>query len=380
MSSIEFIDENKTKAKIKVIGVGGCGGNAASEMLKTSLAGEVGIYAVNTDNQALDSIDSNCERIQIGQQVAKGLGVGADYEKARQAAQHDRERLEEIVDGADMIFIAAGMGGGTGTGAAPVIAEICKEKSILTVAVVTKPFTWEGEGRARNAKAGIQMLSGVTDSIIIVPNDRICEVYGDDLMFTDAFKYSDDILSNAVSGICEIIYRAGRINVDFADVKTVMSEMGQAMMGTAQESGIDRAARVAKNVIDCPLLEGIKLERARGILVNITTNASNNFKMQELNEIMSIIRKTATDESKIFFGFVDDPSMDDSIRVTLVATGLNAPPQANNGPSVSAQRIKAVPENTGLVRNQRGFNANSNQGNLLNNDDQIPAMLRKQHN
>lgn len=381
MSNFEFVEENKTKAKIKVIGVGGCGGNAANAMLDTSLAGEVGLYAVNTDAQALESIRSGCERIQIGQQIAKGLGVGAEYEKARQAAEQDRERLEEIVAGSDMVFIAAGMGGGTGTGAAPVIAEICREKNALTVAVVTKPFSWEN--RQSNTDAGIEMLSKATDSIIIVPNDRIGEVFGNDLSMADAFRHSDSILSNAVAGICEIIYLPGRINVDFADVRTVMSEMGQAMMGTASESGVDRAARAAKKVIDCPLLEGIKLDNARGILVNITVN-EDKFKISELSEIMEIIKATAASSAKTFFGQVHNPEMEDELRITLVATGLDSGGSSQAGPGYSREEVpmRAPRPTNKFLRSNRASSAgaHANQGSLLNDDQSIPAMLRKQHN
>ena len=261
---IDFVDDTQTRAKIKVIGVGGCGGNAVNTMLKTSLEGEVAMYAVNTDAQALNSLGEGCERIQIGHSIAKGLGVGADYQRAEEAANQDIDRIEEIIEGADMVFIAAGMGGGTGTGAAPVIAEKCRDKKILTVAVVTKPFEWEN--RAENAKIGITKLSEFVDSIIIVPNDRIKEVHGVDISIADTWRFSDAILSNAVAGICEIIYKPGQINVDFADVKAVMSETGQAMMGTVSVNGIDRASRAANDVIACPLLEDINLSNASGVL------------------------------------------------------------------------------------------------------------------
>lgn len=374
-NNFEFVEENKTKAKIKVIGVGGCGGNAANAMLDTSLAGEVGLYAINTDAQALAKIRDGCECVQIGQSIAKGLGVGADHEKARQAAEQDRERIEEIVDGSDMVFIAAGMGGGTGTGAAPVIAEICRENHILTVAVVTKPFSWEN--RHHNTAAGIEMLQRVTDSIIIVPNDRIGEVYGKDLTVEEAFKSSDSILSNAVSGICEIIYVPGRVNVDFADVKKVMSEMGQAMMGTATEGGVDRAARAAKKVIDCPLLEGIKLANARGVLVNITADLDN-FKISELEDIMQIIRETSEKDANIFFGQVNNAEMGEEIRITLVATGLNGGQHAGGGSGYSSQTVPLAKPSPRLIRTNRNLNAN--QGSLLGEGEDLPAMLRKQHN
>lgn len=380
-SSIDFVDESKTHAKIKVIGVGGGGGNAANAMLKTSLDGEVAIHAINTDSQALGRMGDTCGRVQIGMELTKGLGVGGDWQTAAKAAEADIHRIEDIVAGADMVFIAAGMGGGTGTGASPVIAAKCRELGILTVAVVTKPFEWEN--RADNAQVGIDNLSKSVDSIIVVPNDRIEEVYGTDMSFADAFAKSDEILTNAVAGICEIIYCPGQINVDFADVKAVMSEMGQAMMGTATESGIDRAARAAQAVIECPLLEGIKLSNARGVLVNITVDPEK-FKMSEIKEAMKIIRDTTSSTANVFFGLVDRKDIGDDLRITLVATGLKSEGRGvkriDGGPAAPGKMANGSTNMFTSNRKRAASIAERNQGSLLGGDSsEVPTMLRRQH-
>ncbi|MBF2735239.1 MAG: cell division protein FtsZ [Betaproteobacteria bacterium AqS2] len=390
-SNINFIEENKTRARIKVIGVGGGGGNAVNAMAAGSLDGALSMYAVNTDAQALDNIREGCERIQIGHKVAGGLGVGADYARAEEAARQDIDRIDEIIDGADMVFIAAGMGGGTGTGASHVIASRCQDRGILTVAVVTKPFSWENRGK--NAEVGIDNLSRYADSIIIVPNDRVAEVYGDEINLRQMFVHSDTILSNAVSGICDIIYTPGHINVDFADVKAVMSETGQAMMGTAAEKGVDRANRAAHAVIECPLLEGIELANARGLLVNITAD-QDNFSMKEVTEMMEIIRGTSASGAQVFFGVCDNKELGDEIRITLVATGLRssgrpsiissgggkgANGSGRSGASAGYSR-KAHAAAPSIVSTNREGGAIS-QGSLLNGgrDEETPAMLRRQH-
>ena len=383
MTKFNFEDEGQSRARIKVIGVGGGGGNAASAMLATSLAGDVSIYALNTDAQALSNIPAGCECIQIGHKIAGGLGVGADYGKAEEAARQDVDRIDEIIDGADMIFLAAGMGGGTGTGATPFIASRCKERGILTVAVVTKPFSFEN--RQQNAQVGIDNLGQHADSIIIIPNDRIAEVYGADTTVGSMFKHSDTILSNAVAGICEIIYRPGHINVDFADVKAVMSEHGQAMMGTAEESGVDRAVRVAQAVIECPLLEGIELSNARGLLVNITAD-QDNLSMKEINDMMDIIGATSATGVHVFFGMCDNKECGDKIKITLVATGLRRPggkPRPQVFPGGPGGNGGGGGGNDAGGRRRPSLiqpNRISNQGDLLNGgDDKTPAMLRRQH-
>ncbi len=380
-SSIDFVDESKTQAKIKVIGVGGAGGNAANAMLKASLDGEVAMHAINTDAQALGRMGEACGRMQIGYELTKGLGVGGDWETAAKAAMGDIDRIEDVVAGADMVFIAAGMGGGTGTGAAPVIAQKCRELDILTVAVVTKPFGWEN--RNENAQIGIENLSKNVDSIIVVPNDRLKEVYGSDLPISEAFDKSDEILTNAVAGICEIIYCPGKVNVDFADVKSVMSEMGQAMMGTATESGIDRAARAAQAVIECPLLEGIKLSNARGVLVNITVDPTK-LKSSELEEAMKIIRDTTSSSAKVFFGLVDREDFGDDMRITLVATGLRSESgvkKIDGGPASPGKLANGgSPMFTSNRKRAAAIAERNNQGSLLGGDNSdVPTMLRRQH-
>jgi len=258
--------------------------------------------------------------LQIGMDITKGLGAGAKPEIGREAALEDRDRIAEMIDGADMLFITAGMGGGTGTGAAPIIAEVAKEMGILTVAVVTKPFAFEGK-RSKVAVDGLEELSKHVDSLIIIPNDKLMEVLGDDVTFLDAFKAANDVLHNAVSGIAEIINCPGLVNVDFADVRTVMSEMGMAMMGSALATGPDRAVLAAEQAVASPLLENVNLANARGVLVNITANHS--FKMKEYNDVMRTIRSFTAEDATVIVGNVFDESIGEGLRVTMVATGLN---------------------------------------------------------
>ena len=381
-NSITFIEDDKSQAKIKVIGVGGGGGNAVNAMLDVSLDGEVALYAINTDAQALDRIRDGCERVQIGNATSKGLGVGANPKLAAEAAHQDIDRVVDIVDGADMVFVAAGMGGGTGTGAAPVIGAKCRELGILTVAIVTRPFLWENRGKA--ASEGISQLGKCVDSIIVVPNDGISEVYGDDLSMSECFAESDRVLSNAVAGICEIIYSQGKVNVDFADVRSVMAEMGQAMMGTASASGVDRARIAAENVIACPLLEGIKLENAQGLLVNVTADEGR-LKMSELNAAMDVIRRAGSPEARVFFGFVDNKEMKEEVRITLVATGLSSKAEGihifNGGSATPPGAVRDLGSRSLLKTNRGAAAFSSNQSSLLDEDSsQIPAMLRRQHN
>jgi cell division protein FtsZ len=314
----EIMDNENKEAVIKVIGVGGCGGNAVEHMIAKNVGG-VEFICANTDMQALKKSQAKTV-LQIGMGITKGLGAGAKPEIGREAALEDRERIAEIIDGADMLFITAGMGGGTGTGAAPIVAEVAKEMGILTVAVVTKPFAFEGK-RGKVATDGLEELSKHVDSLIIIPNDKLMEVLGDDVTFTDAFKAANDVLHNAVSGIAEIINCPGLVNVDFADVRTVMSEMGMAMMGSAVASGPDRAVLAAEQAVASPLLENVNLANARGVLVNIT--ASHSFKMKEYYDVMNTIRSFTAEEATVIVGNVFDESMGDGLRVTMVATGLN---------------------------------------------------------
>jgi cell division protein FtsZ len=312
----EIVDNQPTGPVIKVIGVGGGGGNAINRMIEHGVKG-VEFLAVNTDAQVL-SRNKARNQIQLG---TSGLGAGAKPEEARAVALADRDRIEEAVAGSHMVFITAGMGGGTGTGAAPVIAEVARGLGILTVAVVTKPFTFEGSKRMKIAEQGLEEIAPHVDSLIVILNDRLEEVLGEDVTQDDAFKAADDVLSNAVAGIAEIINNPGMVNVDFQDVRTVMSEQGMAMMGSAEANGIDRARIAAEQAIACPLLDGVNLAGARGVLVNITASKAS-LKLRETKEVMNIIRTFAAEDATIIYGGVFDDGLAESLRVTVVATGL----------------------------------------------------------
>ncbi|HEY9130111.1 MAG TPA: cell division protein FtsZ [Dyella sp.] len=315
----ELIEKLAPNAVIKVIGVGGGGGNAVAHMLNANIEG-VEFVVANTDAQAMKSCGSRTH-LQLGGNVTKGLGAGANPEVGRQAALEDRERIEEMLDGADMVFITAGMGGGTGTGAAPVVAQLAKEKGILTVAVVTKPFPFEGRRRMQVALKGIEDLSQHVDSLITVPNEKLLSVLGREVTLLNAFKAANDVLQGAVQGIADLITAPGLINVDFADVRTVMSEMGMAMMGSGTARGDDRAQAAAEAAINNPLLEDVNLNGACGILVNVT--AGPNLTMREFDEIGRVIHDFASEDATVVIGTSLDPEMQDDVRVTVVATGLN---------------------------------------------------------
>ena len=310
----EIMEKDPSATTIKVIGVGGAGGNAVDHMTRENVQGVESICA-NPDAQALKR-SSPPDKMQLGK---TGLGAGAKPDLGPAAAQEERERIADNLRGAHMVFITAGMGGGTGTGAAPVVAEVARELGILTVGVVTKPFAFEGK-RLRIAEAGIDELSKHVDSLIVILNERLMEVMGDDVSMQDAFQAADNVLRNAVGGVAEIINFPGLVNVDFEDVRTVMGEMGMAMMGPAVAAGMDRARLAAEQAVASPLLEGIHLSGARGVLVNIT--ASTSLKMKEVNEVMNTIREFAAEDAHIIFGAVFDDNMEDSLRVTVVATGL----------------------------------------------------------
>ena len=305
-------------AVIKVIGVGGGGGNAVEHMVRERIEG-VEFFAVNTDAQALRKTAVG-QTIQIGNNITKGLGAGANPEVGRNSAEEDREALRSALEGADMVFIAAGMGGGTGTGAAPVVAEVAKELGILTVAVVTKPFNFEGKKRMAFAEQGIAELSKHVDSLITIPNDKLLKVLGRGISLLDAFGAANDVLKGAVQGIAELITRPGMMNVDFADVRTVMSEMGYAMMGSGVACGEDRAEEAAEMAISSPLLEDIDLSGARGVLVNIT--AGFDLRLDEFETVGNTIRAFASDNATVVIGTSLDPEMNDELRVTVVATGI----------------------------------------------------------
>ena len=315
----EIVENSGNGTVIKVVGVGGAGGNAVDHMIKNGVQG-VEFVAANTDAQALARGQAKSQ-IQLG---ATGLGAGAKPEAGRAAAQEARDQISDALRGAHMVFITAGMGGGTGTGAAPVVAEVAKEMGILTVAVVTKPFSFEGARRLQSAEAGIEELSQHVDSVIVILNEKLEEVLGDDISMEDAFVSADNVLKNAVAGISEIINVPGLINVDFQDVRTVMSEQGMAMMGSATANGIDRARIAAEEAVASPLLEGVNLSGARGVVVNITANKSS-LKLRETKEVMNTIRSFAADDATIIFGAVYDEAMGEDLRVTVVATGLGQP-------------------------------------------------------
>ena len=317
----ELVENYTPSATIKVIGVGGGGGNAVAQMIDASIDG-VEFIAANTDAQALRQFKGKTI-LQIGSSVTKGLGAGANPEVGRQAALEDREHIMEMLAGADMVFITAGMGGGTGTGAAPVIAQAAKDQGILTVAVVTKPFHFEARRRMQIAEKGIEELAAHVDSLITIPNAKLGDVLGGETLLLNAFKAANDVLQGAVQGIAELITRPGLINVDFADVRTVMSEMGMAMMGSGQASGDDRAIMAAQAAIGSPLLEDINLSGACGILVNIT--AGTNLTMKEFEEVGSTVGDLASEDATVVMGTVIDPELGDDLRVTVVATGLGEP-------------------------------------------------------
>jgi cell division protein FtsZ len=315
----ELIEKMAPNAVIKVIGVGGGGGNAVSHMVHANVEG-VDFVCANTDSQALKHSGAKFT-LQLGANVTKGLGAGANPEVGRQAALEDRERIVELLTGADMAFITCGMGGGTGTGAAPVVAQLAKEMGILTVAVVTKPFPFEGRRRMQVALKGIEDLGQYCDSLITVPNEKLLTVLGRDVTLLSAFKQANDVLLGAVQGIADLITRPGLINVDFADVRTVMSEMGMAMMGTGTARGDDRAVAAAEAAINNPLLEDVNLAGACGILVNVS--AGPNLTMREFDDIGQVIHEFASEDATVVVGTALDPELQDEVRVTVVATGLN---------------------------------------------------------
>jgi cell division protein FtsZ len=377
----ELMDVDTQDAVIKVIGVGGCGGNAVDHMITSGLNG-VEFIAINTDAQALKRNQAKLQ-LQLGNGVTKGLGAGANPEVGREAALEDRERIAELIDGADMLFITAGMGGGTGTGAAPVVAEVAKELGILTVAVVTKPFMFEGK-RVRAANAGIEALSRHVDSLIIIPNEKLMQVLGDDVSMLDAFKAANNVLHGAVGGIAEVINCPGLVNVDFADVRTVMSEMGMAMMGSAQASGENRARIAAEQAVASPLLEDVNLAGARGVLVNIT--ASSSVKMREIHEVMNTIKGFTAEEATVIVGQVLDDEMEDSLRVTMVATGLGNPVSRQQtkpmhvirtGTDDMPMAVGGGDELPSVMTNRRARTIQAMSDSGIDTLD-IPAFLRKQ--
>jgi cell division protein FtsZ len=314
----ELMDAHCQNAVIKVVGVGGGGGNAVNHMVDANIEG-VDFICANTDAQALNSSRVRT-LLQLGSNITKGLGAGTNPDIGRGAAMEDRDRLQEMLEGADMVFITAGLGGGTGTGAGPIVAEVARDMGILTVAVVTKPFSFEGAKRQAVAEEGVKEFAKYVDSLITIPNERLLEVLGKEISLLNAFKAANDILLGAVQGIAELITRPGLINVDFADVRTVMSEMGIAMMGSGSAKGEGRARVAAEEAIHSPLLEDVNLSGARGILVNITAGA--NLSIGEFDEVGNTVKEVACDDATVVVGTVIDPDMEDDFRVTVVATGL----------------------------------------------------------
>jgi len=339
----EIIDHTAPDgAVIKVIGVGGCGGNAVEHMIERGLSG-VEFICANTDAQALKRSTARTQ-LQLGTTLTRGLGAGAKPEIGRDAAMEDRDRIAEMIEGADMLFITAGMGGGTGTGAAPVIADIAKSLNILTVAVVTRPFKFEGK-RQRVANAGIEELTRKVDSLIVIPNDKLMEVLGDDVSLLDAYAAANDVLFGAVSGIAEVINNPGLVNVDFADVRTVMGEVGMAMMGSAMATGPERARNAAHEAVKSPLLEDVNLAGARGVLVNIT--ASSGLKMKEFHDVMNTIKEFTAEDAMVIVGTVIDDTMGEALRVTMIATGLGGAALPTPQAKPRLEMVESVIERTG---------------------------------
>lgn len=382
----ELVDNIPQSAVIKVIGVGGGGGNAVRHMIDCDVDG-VEFICANTDAQALRDVDARVA-LQLGGGMTKGLGAGANPEVGRQSAIEDRERIAEILEGADMVFITAGMGGGTGTGAAPVVAEVARDMGILTVAVVTKPFPFEGRKRMQIAEEGIQQLQQHVDSLITIPNERLLTVLGASASLIEAFKAANDVLLGAVQGIADLIIRPGMINVDFADVKTVMSEMGMAMMGSGRASGENRAREAAEAAIRSPLLEGVNLQGARGILVNIT--AGLDLSLGDFNEVGETIEDFASPDATVVVGTVIDPELKDELRVTVVATGLQSPAVINKKPEarvvVNNTRQKSVVDYANLdiptVKRKAASTSAAVAAQARGDNDfeylDIPAFLRNQ--
>ena len=357
----EQVGSQQDNAVIKVVGVGGGGGNAVEHMLAERIDG-VKFICANTDAQALRNSKAEVQ-MQLGDELTKGLGAGANPQIGRDAAEEDREYIKEVLQGADMVFITAGMGGGTGTGAAPVFAEVAKSLGILTVAVVTKPFSFEGKQRAIAAEEGMRRLSEQVDSLITIPNNKLLSVLGKNITLLNAFKAANNVLLGAVKGIADLITRPGLINVDFADVRTVMSEMGMAMMGTGSASGEQRARQAAEAAIASPLLEDVNFSGARGILVNIT--AGLDMSIGEFEEVGDVVKEFISDDATVVVGTVIDPDMTDEMRVTVIVTGLGD--EEKGRPQVAAAPARAPL-----------FDARRRDGSLDYQELDRPAVARKQ--
>jgi cell division protein FtsZ len=367
--SIEFAEDAELQARIKVVGVGGSGGNALNTMIQSGLDG-VEFIAANTDAQALDSNLAPI-KIQLGPQLTKGLGAGGSPEVGRKSALEDVQRLSDALAGADMVFVTAGMGGGTGTGAAPIISQVAKDAGALTVGVVTKPFLFEGRRRSKNAECGVAELMDAVDSIITIPNQKLLALGDDDLSMLDAFQRADDVLLQAVQGISDLIINAGMINVDFADVKTIMCNNGRALMGTGYGKGAGRAVDAAHMAINSPLLDDVSVEGATGILINFT--AGPDIKLKEINEASSLVQQAAHEDANIIFGVVTDPDMSEMVKVTVIATGFDemARQQSEHEAGMRSRRT-TLPMATMQPRAQ-GHRTSSQPAAAYHDEHEVPA-------
>jgi len=389
----EFDDYTEQKAVMKVVGVGGAGGNALNRMISANLTG-VEFVAVNTDAQALENNNAQT-KIQIGKNLTKGLGAGANLDVGRRAIEEDKDAVAEALSGSDMVFVTAGMGGGTGTGAAPVIAEVAREQEILTIGIVTKPFLFEGPKRMKRAESGIEELKSSVDTLIVIPNQRLLSIVDKNTSVTEAFKMADSILMQSTKGISSLINTPGLINLDFADVRTVMQEMGDAIMGTGIASGEERAALAAQQAISSPLLDDVSISGAVGVLVNIT--GGENMALMEVDEATSIIYEEAGEDANIIFGAVIDPEMEDEIHVTVIATGFNKDRHdlgrysreepRNNGNTrededleiPTFERKRHQQEQKASESRERTSESEESQTMMHFEDDlQVPAFIRKQ--
>jgi cell division protein FtsZ len=380
------IVDTENQAKLRVVGVGGSGGNAINRMIESGLRG-VDFIAINTDEQDLE-LSQAAQRLQIGRNVTRGLGAGADPGIGAKAIEEDRDQVAEILSGSDMVFVAAGMGGGTGTGAAPIVAEIAREAGALTVGIVSRPFTMEGLPRSRNADAGIAALKAAADTVIIIPNQRLLAISSADTTLRDAFRMADDVLLQATRGISDLITIPGEVNLDFNDVRTVMKEGGDALMGTAEASGENRAILAAEKALKSPLLDDVSVSGARGVLVNIS--AGSDLKLFEVDKAVSLVTEAVGNEANIIWGTVLDDSMGDELRVTVIATGFNSPStktaDANNNARKPSSTTRTFgPDVPAFMRKLDGGNAEAEQkretkkGNEPSLDDlEYPTFLRRQ--
>ncbi|MFN2433161.1 MAG: cell division protein FtsZ [Gemmatimonadota bacterium] len=375
-------DQRSQFARIRVIGVGGGGGNAVNRMILEKLEG-VEFISINTDAQALLQSESH-RRIQIGKQATRGLGAGARPDVGREAVLEDREEVLAALDGSDMVFITAGLGGGTGTGAAPVLAEMAKELGALTVAIVTKPFAFEGRKRMQQAEEGLRELKKRVDTLIVVPNQRLLSVVGQGTSLQDAFRVADSVLLHATQGISDLITVTGLVNVDFADVKTIMTEMGDALMGTGYGTGEHRALEAAQEAISSPLLDEVSVSGARGVLINIT--GGRDLSLHEVSEVSSVIHEAAGPDANIIFGAVIDDTMSDELRVTVIATGINAADERREARLERPQVVELTPrreeEYVGAALGRREPHGRLFQSDVVDQDArgdlEIPTFIRRQ--